>query len=52
MLLVLLYFVSVLNSLGLIWNVILYSFVIFDKIKNISLPVMLPELFFLMADLF
>ena len=51
MLLVLLYFVSVLNSLGLVWDVILYSFVIFDEIKNISLPVLLPELFFLMAGL-
>jgi hypothetical protein len=52
MLLVLLYFVSVLNSLGLVWDVILYFFVIFDEIKNIFLPVMLPDLFFLMADLF
>ena len=52
MLLVLFYFVSVLNSLELVWDVILYSFVIFDEIKNIFLPVMLPELFFLMADLF
>jgi hypothetical protein len=46
MLLVLLYFVSVLNSLGLVWDVILYFFVIFDEIKNIFLPVMLPDLFF------
>ena len=52
MLLVLPYFVSVLNLLGLVCDVILYSFVIFDEIKNISLPVLLLELFFLMDDLF